>query len=190
MSIGVSVLLLLSLLTALGSADRAVKSINAIGVQNQLGKAPSVAMGEQDKQELMQLAASNQRAKYWDLVSSVEGSGLERKTAIENSLALAPLNAFNWMKLVGEIHAAGGDAGSLVDTLVMSIYSSPYEPQLLVNRILFALEYFNYLDEDVKDLIGDQIKLAELQSGPRQKLENIRKNNQSARLKLEILSGM
>ena len=82
------------------------------------------------------------------------------KELLENSLAAAPANSFAWARYAFVSQELHGDTERMRAAWLMSIFTAPFEPKLLLWRIEFTASWKNPLSLEENQLFEQQVAYA------------------------------
>lgn len=80
--------------------------------------------------------------------------------AQRQALALHPANTYGWSRLASLHLIAHGPSALVTQALLRSIQSAPFEPRLMVSRIVTLMRTEPYWDNDLRDFVNQQMRLA------------------------------
>ncbi|MDJ0950966.1 MAG: hypothetical protein QNJ94_18800 [Alphaproteobacteria bacterium] len=81
--------------------------------------------------------------------------------SLETGLSVAPVNPHAWTQLAyARALSEQATADHLVRLLVMSIYTGPYEPQLVFARLKLFIDVWDYLTDEQQSVIYGQVRFA------------------------------
>jgi len=84
----------------------------------------------------------------------------QAQIALEQGLALSPVDPFNWYKLASVRDLAGNSQHIIQSAYKLSLYSGRVEPDILISRLNFGLAHLKAFDYETNDLWLKQIPIA------------------------------
>ncbi len=88
------------------------------------------------------------------------------QTAINNGLALSPVDPFGWFQLATVDKTLKNPKINTIDALRLSFYSGRVEPDLVMSRLAFSYNYYADFDEDLRQQWQKQLLTAWTFKGP------------------------
>ncbi|MGR9072517.1 MAG: hypothetical protein ACU833_05560 [Gammaproteobacteria bacterium] len=101
-----------------------------------------------------------QAANQGEFSSAGKSSLKAARYALEQSLSRSPANSFLWYRLSVVMTYQHERENKIVDALLMSLLTGPYEPGFMLNRLRFCLLYFDTFPLDERGLLAAQIAAA------------------------------
>ncbi|MEQ5776010.1 hypothetical protein J4E05_10800 [Thalassospira sp. NFXS8] len=84
---------------------------------------------------------------------------LAARNAFAAALALSPMNTFTWARLAyTQLLTGGARDGSAVESLRMSLLTGPYERNLAIKQISYAIELWDQLSQSEQHEIDEKIR--------------------------------
>ena len=85
----------------------------------------------------------------------------EMRQASINGLVLSPIDPYAWYRLASIEKSLNRNAtNKIIGALRLSCYAGRVEPTLVLKRVEFLHQYMNKLDEEMKNIFYDQIRVA------------------------------
>ena len=84
----------------------------------------------------------------------------QAQVAMEQSLALSPINPYTWYKLASARDNLGLSIESIQSAYKLSLYSGRVDPDIMTSRLEFGLLHLKTFDAETKDLWLKQIPIA------------------------------
>lgn len=103
---------------------------------------------------MLQMEQAQQLAKVEGRKSpEVQKKLVEVQHNLQSSLLLNPANPYAWYRLAQTISRQGGEKARAVKAMMMSYYSSPFEPRMALPRITMTLRYWQDLLPEEQDYV-------------------------------------
>jgi hypothetical protein len=84
----------------------------------------------------------------------------QAQTAIINSLALSPIDAYGWLQLAEIDEQLNQPKKQIIEALRLSFYAGRVEPELVISRLLLSYKYYPDFTQDMQKDWQKQVKVA------------------------------